>query len=251
MLELRLVGSDVDRSRSPQIHRVMLDLAALDGNYRAVSGDLGVAFELFESLRNGDLAGINVTMPFKERAADYCDWVAETARVSQSVNTMFLADGEVHGASSDAFVLSALRSRFSDTDKVLVLGSGGAASAAAAALEDMELYVSARRPDQARRVAERFDGEVVGWGQGVPGALLVNATPIGALGEALADRVVEGAVAAIDLAYGSQPTPLVDRLRSRPSEVVDGHQFLVMQAIKSFEWWTGIQLDFQSVWDAL
>ncbi len=251
MLELRLVGNDVGRSPSPKIHRVLLEMGGLVGNYEAISCDLDGAIAAFDALRHGELGGVNVTMPFKGHAADYCDWLTEDARSSNSVNTMFPTDGEIHGASSDAAAMAALRSRFADLDQVLVLGAGGAAAAAAHALVDRDLFVSARRQEEAERLAQRFGSRVIPWGNGVQGSLLVNATPIGALGEELAEAVVGDAAGAVDLAYSAEPTPLTVRLRDANRDVVDGHQFLVMQAIKSFEWWTGVHVEFEDVWAAL
>src|SRR5690606_15875137 len=73
---------------------------------------------------------------------------------------------------------------------VLVLGSGGAARAAVACLVDRaSVLVSGRRPE----AAEALTGLGAGthpWGEPLPGAVVVNATPLGMGGESLPDGVV-------------------------------------------------------------
>ena len=72
-----------------------------------------------------------------------------------------------------------------------------------------------------------------------PGAVLVNATPLGRGGEALPAGLVAAAGGLIDLAYGAVPTPAVMAARGAGIPTVDGLTILVDQAAAAFQIWTG------------
>jgi shikimate dehydrogenase len=77
------------------------------------------------------------------------------------------------------------------------------------------------------------------WGEPLPGAVIVNATPLGMSGERLPPGLVEASVGICDLAYGPAETPAVTEARGRGLPVVDGIEVLVAQAARSFWLWTG------------
>jgi shikimate dehydrogenase len=122
-----------------------------------------------------------------------------------------------------------------------VLGAGGAAAAVLVGAPERALYVAARDPDRARALVESIGvaAEVVSFGSGVAGALVINATPLGMGGEALPGGVVGPASGIIDLAYGYDETATVGIGRAAGLPVMDGVEFLVLQAAASFEWWLG------------
>ena len=71
--------------------------------------------------------------------------------------------------------------------------------------------------------------------------LIVNATPVGRLGEAPpfdVARLGRGA-AVVDLVYGDGMTPLVAAARGRGATVVEGHEVLMIQAMRQFARMTG------------
>src|SRR5919199_4804849 len=80
-------------------------------------------------------AGANVTIPHKVAVAELCDELDDVARRAGSVNTLVFRDGRVLGSSTDGLAvvdpLGDVRGA-----RALVLGAGGAAQAAIAALEE-------------------------------------------------------------------------------------------------------------------
>jgi shikimate dehydrogenase len=129
----------------------------------------------------------------------------------------------------------------------LVLGAGGAARAAVAALRGAgwQVAVSARRADAAAEL-----GDVVAWPPPRPAALVVNATPLGQHETSVPDAnvsvpidtsLLEPGMTVIDLAYRGDgaETPLCTAARERGARVVDGLEVLVGQGIYAFELLTG------------
>jgi hypothetical protein len=114
--------------------------------------------------------------------------------------------------------------RLSMTAPILVLGSGGAAAAALVALADRDLHIAARNLDGAGALLERtrVDGDLLEWGTGVDGAIVVNATPIGMGGEALPIATLANAAGLVDFPYGELQTPAVGEVAGRGLPVADG-----------------------------
>ena len=251
---LALLGDPVDHSRSPEIQRVMLDIAGLAGEYTLIRADERVLEATIQGLRSGHWQGLNVTMPLKPAAARLADLLTPAASAGQSVNTLTLDSGSVlgHSTDADAFADLVASDRFPSDAPLLVLGGGGSATAALAALgQSREIHVATRRPESAAALVARFGGQAVAWGDLVAGAILVNCTPIGMHGENLPVGVLDAAAGLIDLPYGPEETPAVTQSRALGISVAEGHEFLVRQAIASFALWTGVDLPFALVTERL
>jgi shikimate dehydrogenase len=245
-----LLGDPVAHSRSPDIHRVMLQLSGLDGHYETIRADKAILAETVTGLRYGTWDGLNVTMPLKTEAAGLADTLSPQARRSRSVNTLHLSGSGVHGDSTDSITFRELtgRAEFSTCSSMLILGAGASAAAALAAIESAgPIYVSARRPAQAEELTGRLGGEPVAWGAAVSSALVINTTPIGMAGEDLPHDVLRVAAGLLDLPYGPTPTPAVMAASRFGIPTVDGHEFLIRQAMASFAIWTGREVDYDRV----
>ena len=242
-MRLVLLGDPVSHSRSPAIHTAALGHFGIEGEYSARRVDeAGVALAVAE-LRRHSLDGANVTMPHKRLAGTLCDLLDDDAAAGGVVNTLAVRDGMVMGWNTDVTALRALASIAVGQGRVLVLGAGGAAAAAIVAFRDRDVVVSARQISAAEALRARFAGpaEVVPWGTVIPGALVVNATPIGMNEERLPEGIIEEASALIDLPYGVRATPACDEARRRRIPCVDGVDILVAQAGESFRIWTGLE----------
>ena len=80
---------------------------------------------------------------------------------------------------------------------------------------------------------------IVPFSSPVAGSVLINATPLGMKGESLPEGTVQAASGLIDLVYADHPSPAVSMAAALGKPVMDGVEFLVLQAGASFEWWTG------------
>ena len=70
------------------------------------------------------------------------------------------------------------------------------------------------------------------FGSPVPGAIVVNATPLGMNGESLPSGLLDQASGLIDLAYGPVDPPATVEARRRGLPLVDGVEFLALQAAR-------------------
>jgi shikimate dehydrogenase len=195
-------------------------------------------------LKAKDVAGANVTIPYKQVVMEHLDTIAPEAVRVRAVNTIVNEEGKLSGFNTD---IAAIRMAIGEVGvdpveaNAVILGAGGAARASAAALEGAHLTFVARRPDEAD-----VPGKVLAWDDpSVPAAIraadvLINATPLGRHEEmpirpAALPR--EGAV--IDLVYVTGGTPLVRKARSLGLRAVDGWEVLLAQGAQAFLIWTG------------
>lgn len=252
MLHLALLGDPVAHSLSPRLHRAALRSVNLDGTYDTRRVDADGMRQAVENIRRGLLDGANVTMPHKRLAAELCDELGDRARRAQSVNTLVRSAAGVRGENTDVTGVEEAWNGLPD-GPVLVMGAGGAAAAAVLALEGRPLHISARRQAAGRSLLDRLgvEGDVVPWGRGVAGAVVVNATPIGMHGEELPADVLEPASGLFDMPYGSSETPAVAAMSARGLPVVAGVEMLLNQAAASFHLWTGLTPSLASMRAAL
>jgi shikimate dehydrogenase len=202
-----LLGDPVSGSLSPLMQNAAFAARGLDWEYVP----LAVGVERLEDALRGlvalGFAGANVTTPHKLAAAQLVG-----AEIS-SVNTLVVADGRLHGSSTDAAILTGL-----DFERAAILGDGGAATAFAEALPD----------------ALRFSRRGT-WPPDVAAAdLVVNATserhePIVELGPGQT---------LVDLPYPATAT--AREAERRGARVIDGLDVLVAQGAAAFELWTRV-----------
>src|SRR5437867_2933285 len=131
-----LLGNPVEHSLSPAIHNAAFEKLGLNFVYLAFRvEDIAGAIRGIRAL--GNVRGFSVTIPHKVAVIPHLDEVETTARHIGSVNTIVVEKGKLTGYNTDATgALRALRDggvRL-DGQRVLMLGSGGAARAIAFAL---------------------------------------------------------------------------------------------------------------------
>ncbi|MGQ0847783.1 MAG: shikimate dehydrogenase family protein [Actinomycetota bacterium] len=239
-MRLVLIGDPVAHSLSPRIHQAALDHLGISGSYEARRVGAAGVRAAFRELRDGEIDGINVTMPHKALAASLCDRLDPLAARAGSVNTVWRRDGNVEGTSTDITGMKDAWNGLPGIGPVLILGAGGAAAASCIALASRPTYISARRPGTGRQLGDRTGldlGEVL-WGVAVVGAVVVNCTPLGMKGETLPPLVLELGSGLFDLAYGPETTPAAASVRAAGHQVVEGRELLVRQAARSFAIWT-------------
>jgi shikimate dehydrogenase len=242
-----VIGHPVAHSRSPAMHAAAYAELGMDWEYVAVDVPPERLPDFVSGMAEAGFAGVNVTIPHKQAVAGLCAGVGPEAAAAGSVNTLLVRDGAIHGESTDG---RGLLWALGDTEPAgaLVLGAGGAARAAVAALRaaGWEVAVSARRPE----AAAQLGASVVPWPPDRAAALVVNATPLGQAekpgsgtncSEPIDVGLLGPGMTVVDLAYRGDgaETALCEGARERGARVVDGIEVLIGQGIYAFELLTG------------
>jgi shikimate dehydrogenase len=164
-------------------------------------------------------------------------------------NTVAIQHGKWMGWNTDAAaVVEVLTKRLRLAgSRILILGAGGAARAAAYALraEDAELFIAARREASAQRLARSASARVIPWdsAEGLDVDAVINATPVGmpphtdAMPIDLARLRVR---VVFDMVYYPLETRLLAEARGRGLITISGLEMLVAQGARQFEIWTGL-----------
>jgi 3-dehydroquinate dehydratase / shikimate dehydrogenase len=244
-----VLGSDVARSLSPVLHNRAFAVRDLDAVYVPLQAEALAPF--LEVLPALGLSGFSVTRPFKTDVVRHLQAVDHMAGLSGSVNTVVVQDGALVGSSTDGHGVVAPLEQKMDLKgrRVVILGAGGAARAAAFALRHVGCGVTvlARRPQQAAEVAaaagcdhgDLADLATREWD------VLINATPVGSSSEPVKSpvpaRLHRAGSVVLDMVYDPLVTPLLREAQAAGAQTVDGLQMLIAQAAGQFETWTGLE----------
>ena len=232
MIEIRgtttlvgLLGWPTSHSLSPPMQNAGFAALGLDWAYVPLPTPPERLGDAVRGLVAAGFAGANVTIPHKEAVLGLCDALDGFAVRAGSVNTLVVEDGRVLGSSTDGLAVTSQIE--ASGRRALVLGTGGAAKAVAAALEDAgaDVVVVGRRDPGWPPVPAPYD-------------VLVNATPL--KDEVVVEPVPDMQV--VDLAYNAdgRPTALIEAARAADCHpCVDGLDVLLAQGAASFERWTG------------
>ncbi len=240
----------------------------LPHTYEAIRATADELPRVVAMLRAGHYDGLNVTVPHKERVLSLVDALDPSARRAGAANTLVRShDGALVAHNTDAPALAAEILRLGGDSvsragaRALVLGSGGAARAAIAALGVhlgiRDVAVRARAfADPARRDAFVATAPCPitpeSWAPSVLGeertTAVVQATSAGMRGADSGDAVADivawdalppGAVA-LDVVYAPRDTPWLGAARRRGLRCDDGLGMLARQGALALELWLGV-----------
>ena len=261
-----VVGNPIAHSRSPWIHAEFARATGQVMRYerQLVAREPAAAFGRFvaEFVAAGG-RGMNVTLPFKERAFEVAVRHSDRARLAGAVNTLVVREDGLFGDNTDgAGLIADLRGRLGFDLRgrsVLLLGAGGAARGVIMALLQAgaaALTVANRTPARAQELAEQFNSSQASVQQGLaqirPVALdaaseadvVINTTSSGVLNAPLTlpAGLFRHCAMAYDCVYGAHPTAFLRQAGDGGAGALsDGLGMLVEQAAESFLIWRGVR----------
>ncbi len=134
MKKFCVIGTPVGHSRSPELfERFSTERGFVYGSdVEYLRHEIQTKDELAEfvrQLKNGEWKGCNVTMPWKTDMVGYMDELSETARLTDSVNTVSFRKGKLYGDSTDGRGMLNAVAEATDLKgmDMVILGCGGAA----------------------------------------------------------------------------------------------------------------------------
>jgi shikimate dehydrogenase len=264
---LVLLGNPVSHSLSPVFQNAALRSAGIPLTYEAIevaAPDLGHVLTLLAE----DNAAGNITIPHKEAAAALCARMSPLAERVGAVNTFWIetdgaGDGVLVGDNTDVGGFEMLVKSTMDglpRGRIALLGAGGAAAAALAAIErwpGCEVTLYNRSQTRLARLASRFPVVTrtsLTTEDAVQGAVLVvNASASGLEDDAFPVPIeaLPFDAAVIDLVYRRGETPWVRAALACGHRASDGLAMLIEQGALSFEKWFAQPAPRGVMWDAV
>lgn len=222
-----VLGRTLAHTYSPEIH----SLFDSSYSYSVIEREPEELDALFS---NGVFKGFNVTIPYKKDACARCDELDDASRTTGSVNTVVFEDGKVKGWNTDyfGFIYMLHRKGISVSGKkVLVLGTGGAASAVFYALDTLgaaEIY----KCDLETEINYSNVYDKAGDAQ-----VIVNCTPVGMFPK-VDNRLLDltkfaSLEACADVVYNPSRTRFLQDAEELGLKTCGGLAMLVAQAYKS------------------
>ena len=262
-LRAGIFGYPLGHSISPAFQQAAFDHQGIDAIYEAWETPPEKLGHAVASLRSGDFMGANVTVPHKQAVQQHLDTIEPLAASIGAVNTIVRDDSQLVGHNTDAYGFSQSLKReakFEPTRKrVVLIGSGGAARAAAYGLAQegiASLVIANRTLGSAVMLAEEMSNQMTDVRASslesesleshcAAADLIVNTTSIGMLhGPAegrspILEEFIPGGCLVYDIVYNPEVTPLLKAARRAGAQTLGGLPMLVYQGAAAFELWTG------------
>lgn len=246
IMQCAVLGSPIEHSLSPVLHRAAYAELGLRWTYRAIDVE---EHELARFVAGLDRTwrGLSLTMPLKRTVLPMLDDMDEWARVSGAANTVVLEDGALTGYNTDIpGAISALGERVRGPfTEAVVLGGGATAASMLIALGELgceRARLLVREPSRAVETLELVAGfdrgpeiEVGTLGDPVgPVDLVVSTIPAAAQTSWLV-RSADPCPVVFEVVYDPWPTPLAAAALVSGRILISGLDLLINQAALQVE----------------
>ncbi len=225
-----LIGEKLSHSFSKDIHELFGNT-----NYHIFEIE---KIEDFLSIDN--LAGFNITIPYKNQIIKYLDEIDEVSENTGSVNTVLRKKDKLYGYNTDYY-------GFIETinyhhlvlknKKVLILGNGSVSNTVIYALKNLDAKLIKRL---ARNVKSKDDDNFLNYSHFLDAEVIINTTPVGMYPNNEDELLIpidefKNLEVVIDLVYNPLKTKLLLKAEENKVKIVNGLYMLVMQAKRAHE----------------
>lgn len=262
-IKLGLIGDNINRSKSPRLHKTAGQLTDLNVTYdRLIPNDMGMSFdEVFEQARLGGFRGVNVTYPYKETVTSSVTVADPFVRAIGAVNTVVFDEDGPKGFNTDyTGFIQAYRSAKGNENPgaVCLIGTGGVGKAVAFGLVSLNarlircVDLDAKKADALARALQSLgsdtrvevatDATVAV--KGVDG--IINCTPLGMAGiggSPLPGAYMRDANWAFDAVYTPVETAFIQDARRAGLEVISGYELFFWQGVEAWKVFCNVPVD--------
>ncbi|MBJ7536327.1 shikimate dehydrogenase [Marinomonas transparens] len=258
MDQYAVVGNPIAHSKSPSIHGYFAEQTKQSLTYTTLLGD-DIAFEAqVRDFFAKDGKGLNVTVPFKERAYAMCDVLSKRAKQAGAVNTLLMGkNGELFGDNTDG--IGMVRDITHNQEqplkdkRILILGAGGAVRGVLEPVlseKPKSVTIANRTVEKAQALADHF-GCLASSFEALEGEfdIIINGTSASLSGSLppLKDELVGAQTWCYDMMYGAERTVFLQWAHEHGANGADGLGMLVGQAAEAFYLWRQVRPDTASL----
>ena len=262
MNKFLVIGNPIDHSLSPKLHNYWMEKNNINAIYEKEKLDSNDLQNFISNIRNKNICGANVTVPFKKEVIPYLDKLTPDAEATQSVNTILLDnDDKIMGHNTDIGGFeNAIK--FTKYDfikkKVFLLGAGGVVPSIIFALNKMRvssITLSNRTKKKAEEL-QKFSNEkmlkknklseieVVNWGAIPEFDIVINATSVGLNNDQKLDLDFSNIGKNkffYDVIYNPKETKFLKTGKDLGNQTENGKKMFIYQAAEAFKLWHNIQ----------
>ncbi|MGB6269414.1 MAG: shikimate dehydrogenase [Olleya sp.] len=194
-------------------------------------------------LKTDHLAGLNVTIPYKESIIPFLDSLDKKAKKIGAVNTIkFTKKGNLKGYNTDiyGFKKSIKPHLKKQHKKALILGTGGASKAIAFVLKELNIkysFVSRQASNKANYTYDTLTEDIISKHQ-----IIINCSPVGTFPNVddapnIPYKGITSKHILFDLIYNPSETLFLKQGKNKGAVILNGYNMLVFQAEKSWKIW--------------
>ncbi len=249
-----IVGNPVKHSLSPVLHNYWFEKYGLDADYRIFEAEDKDLKSIIDKIRNHELSGINVTLPFKQKIINQIDKIINDAELTGSVNTVLLDKSKVIGENTDVYGLQAGYLKEIDNfagKNTLIIGAGGVSPSIILSLQKSgakKISITNRTNEKCIFLKKKFKYlNILPWDdlrhEVKNFDLIFNATSLGLKGEDDFDfnfSKTKKNLIYIDTIYNPLETKTYKFLKDEEKKVFNGLDMFIYQGQKSFYLWNKI-----------
>lgn len=247
MKKYLVIGNPIEHSLSPNLHNHWLQENNIEGIYDKKKLNQNEIKDIISKVRNNEIAGINVTVPFKKDVIPFLDKLSEESSITQSVNTIYLENDNVIGHNTDIFGFehSLKIAKFNiKNKKALILGAGGVVPSIIYSLEKggaSKISISNRTKSKADELKKLFVNlNVIEWGTLTDFDIIINATSVGLNDGDSIDidfSEIKKGNFFYDVIYNPKVTNFLKIGKKSGAQVLNGKIMFVYQAFEAFKLW--------------
>ena len=243
MRKFGLIGMPLAQSFSKKYFTAKFENEGIDACYELF--ELQDIAEFTALKEHGDLSGMNVTIPYKEKVIPYLDELDNTAAEIGAVNVIQFTRHEgivkLKGYNSDAIGFDTSFSPFLKPfhRKALILGTGGASKAIDYVLrkKGIETTFVSRTPKPGMLTYSQLTQEIL-----ADHPVIVNSTPVGTFPKSDACPAIPYEFLTVnhllfDVVYNPAETLFLKNGRAQGATGINGEAMLIGQAVAAWEIW--------------
>jgi shikimate dehydrogenase len=239
-----VLGRPIAHSLSPVLHRAAYAALGLDWTYEAI--ECGVEDLPGVLVERAGWAGFSCTMPLKRAVLEIADERSDLATAVGAANTLLpLAGGGWRCENTDVAGIVATLGPLPVGVEVTLLGAGGTAQAAVAALAQLGVRACSvlvrdpARTGELRRTADALGVDLTSShlhasSSALDATVVVSTLPAGAA-DGLAQRSWSAGQTLLDVVYDPWPTRLATAFAAVGATVLSGAEMLLHQAAAQVE----------------
>ena len=236
MIRYALLGKSLSHSFSEQYLSEKFFKEGIK-NTEYINLELDNLNNLKDKIKELNLSGFNVTIPYKIEIISKLDFISNQAKTINAVNTVKVIEGKLYGFNTDVIGFTkSISPLLNKRSKALVLGNGGSSKAIQFALQKLNIswkVVSRNTDFDYRQITKKIIDSV---------EIIINCTPLGTYPKIeeypqLPYNLLNSKHLLYDLVYNPKQTKFLTFGLANNCSIKNGEEMLVLQAEESWEIW--------------
>ena len=251
MKKYLVIGNPTEQSLSPKLHNYWIKQNNLEAIYDKKSINEEDVEGIIGKLKNDNISGINVTIPFKKTVIPFLNGLTPLAKETNSVNTIYKKKSQIIGDNTDVGGFENALQHINYNvkgKKAFILGAGGVAPSIIYALKKTgisKITLSNRTREKAEILKKKYsDLNVINWGETINSDIIINATSLGLQenDEIKLDYSKIGTNKLFyDVIYNPSKTKFLIKAKKLDNKIENGKYMFACQAQLAFQIWHNIK----------